>query len=148
MRQLGKPKGTIGNSADKKGVLYDSTTVSVYNLQPKLRATTNENDHYASHGLTVSIEASRSVLSQSSIEVKISENVLLKSESIDIVTSKIDKKYADEQGGTGEGNFPCKLCTVTKEEIRTIRNIKEGFRTYAKSIEAAEQRRINVDQQT
>ena len=27
-------------------------------------------------------------------------------------------------------------------------NIKEGFRTYAKSIEAAEQRRINVDEQT
>ena len=33
--------------AGEKVVLYDSTTVlAVYNLQPKLRAAANENDHF------------------------------------------------------------------------------------------------------
>ena len=127
----------------EKLVLYDSVAVSVFNLQPKLRAACNENDHFATHSLTVPIETARSLLCQSSIEVRISEDILLKSESIEIITSKIDKKYADEQGGLGEGNYPCNLCTASKEEIRSLKHIKEGFklnRTYAQGVEAAEQK--------
>ena len=80
--------------------LYDSNKVSVYSLQPVLRAACNENDHFATHYLTIP-----SLLCSSSIEVKISDKILLKSTSIEIVTSKIDKKYVDEQGGTGEKIF-------------------------------------------
>ena len=132
-------------------VLYDSEKVSVFNLQPKLRAACNENDHFATHSLTVPIEAARDLLCQSSIEVKLSEEVILKSNTIEIITSKIDKESADKQGGTGEGNFPCNLCTASKEEIRSIESIKQGFklnRTYAKGVEVAEHRRINVDKVT
>ena len=135
----------------EKVVLYDSEKVSVFNLQPKLRAACNENDHYATHSLTVPIEMARSLLCQSSMEVRISEDVLIRAESIEIITSKIDKKYADEQGGLGEGNYPCNLCTASKEEIRSIKHIKEGFRldrTYAQGVQAAEKRRINVDKES
>ena len=135
----------------KKIVLYDSCAVSVYNLQPNLRAACNENDHYATHSLTLPIENSRKNLCESSIEVSLSSTVLLKSESIEIITSKIDKKYADEQGGTGESNYPCNLCTASKVEIRDIKEIKKGFkldRTYAKGVEVAEHRRVNIDKVT
>ena len=135
----------------KKVVLYDSNTVSVYNLQPVLRAACNENDHYSTHSLTIPIELARKYLCESIMEVEISDNVTLKTNSIEIVTSKVDKKYADEQGGTGEGNYPCNLCTATKEEIRSIDCIKKGFelnRTCAKGHEAAEARRVNVDKET
>ena len=57
-------------------------------------------------------------------------------------------KYADEQGGTGEGNFPCNLCTSTKEQIRDTNYIKKGFainRTCAEGHIAAETRRVNID---
>ena len=131
-----------------KVVLYDSKKVSVYNLQPVLRAACNENDHYATHSLTIPIETARKYLGESVMEVKISDNVTLRTNSIEIVTSKLDKKYADEQGGTGEGNFPCNLCTSTKEQIRDTNYIKKGFainRTCAEGHIAAETRRVNID---
>ena len=139
-------------TADRnKIVLYDSKKVSVYNLQPVLRAACNENDHHSTHSLTIPIELARKYLCESSMEVQLSENVMLRTNSIEIVTSKLDKKYADEQGGTGEGNFPCNLCTSSKEEIRRITCIEEGFdlnRTCSVGHEAAELRRINVDRET
>ena len=85
-----------------KIVLYDSQKVSVYNLQPVLRAACNENDHHSTHSLTIPIELARKYLCESSMEVHLSENLIIRTNSIEIVTSKLDKKYADEQGGTGD----------------------------------------------
>ena len=61
------------------------------------------------------------------MEVKISPEITLNAVNIEIVTSKIDKNHADEQGGTGERNYPCNLCTSLKEEIRDITHISKGF---------------------
>ena len=127
--------------------IYDSESVSVNCLQPVLRAACNENYHYATHSLTITLELARNFLCESTMEVKVSPEVTLKAEKIEIITSKIDKKYADEQGGTGERNYPCNLCTSSKEEIRNLMNI-EGFelnRTCKEGHEVAEMRRINVD---
>ena len=133
---------------NEKIVLYDSTKVSVFNLQPVLRAACNENDHYSTHFITIPIEKARELLCQSSMEIQLSDNITLKTKSIEIITSKVDKKYSDEQGGLGETNFPCHMCTASKEEIRDIAVIQKGFpidRTVAKGAEIVENRRVNVD---
>jgi hypothetical protein len=39
----------------EKVVLYDSKKASVYSLQPVLCAVCNENDHFATHNLTIPI---------------------------------------------------------------------------------------------
>ena len=135
----------------EKFILYNSAKVSVYNLQPVLRAAANENDHFSTHSLTIPIEKARKLLCQSSIEIKLSEEISLKTQSIEIITSKVDKKYSDEQGGLGETNFPCHICTASKEQIRNLQHVEAGFpidRTYAKGVEKAEHRRINVDKVT
>ena len=135
----------------KKVVLYDSKKVSVYSLQPVLRAACNENNHYSTHSLTIPIETARKHLCESSMEINISDKLILRTNSIEIVTSKVDKKYQDEQGGTGEGNFPCNLCTSSKAEIMSIKCIDQGFalnRTCADGHAAAESRRVNIDKAT
>ena len=85
------------------------------------------------------------------MEVKISDTLSLITNSIEIVTSKVDKKYADEQGGTGEGNYPCNLCTSKRSDMRDLQCIENGFeinRTCAQGHEVAEGRRVNVDKLT
>ena len=64
--------------------------------------------------LTIPIETAGEYLCQSSMEVKLSESLTPITNTIEIVTSKVDKKYADEQVGTGESNYYCNLCTSNK----------------------------------
>ena len=134
-----------------KVVLYNCGEVSVYNLQPVLRAVCNENDHFATHTVTLPIETARKLLCESTLEIKLTDKITLKTNSIEIVTSKLDKKYSDEQGGLGESNFPCSMCTASKEEIRDMKFINAGFpidRTCSQGAEIAEKRRINPDKAT
>jgi len=132
-------------------LLYDSKRVSVYSLQPVLRAACIENDNFSTHSLTIPIEAARQYLYKSTMEVKISPEITLNAVNIEIVTSKIDKKYADEQGGTGERNYLCNLCTSLKEEIRDITDISQGFelnRICEEGKLVSEFRRVNIDKMT
>ena len=99
----------------------------MYNLQPVLRAICNENDHFAAPTVTLPIETARKLLCESTLEIKLTDKITLKTNSIEIVTSKLDKKYSDEQGGLGESNFPCSMCTASKEEIRDMKFINAGF---------------------
>ena len=129
--------------------LYDSETVSVNSLQPVLRAACDENDHFSTHSLTIPIEQARQYLCES--DIRLSPEVILRTTKIEIITSKIDKKYADEQGGTGERNFPCNLCTSSKEDIRDVAQIEHGFdlnRTCEERKLVSEFQRITADKMT
>ena len=75
---------TLANST--KVVLYDSQKVSV----PK--AACNVNEYYSTYSLTIPIETAKKHLCGSVIVVEIFDNVTLRTNSIEIVTSKLDKK--------------------------------------------------------
>ena len=72
----------------------------------------------------------------------------LNATEINIDTSKIDKKLADEQGGLGNSTYPCLLCTFSKDDHRDRNLVSEGFpinRTYAKGVTEGERMRVNAD---
>ena len=109
------------------GVLLESSNSSVFSLTPVLRAAVNENNHLSTHHLCVPIENERAALCNCSLKVKISDQYTLNATEINIDTSKIDKKLADEQGGLGNSTYPCLLCTFSKEEHMDMALVRTGF---------------------
>ena len=132
----------------EKGVLLEANNSSIFSLTPVMRAQANENDHFATHTLTIPIESEREALEKCILKVKISENYTLNANDITIDTTKLDKKYNDEQGGLGDSNYPCLLCTFSKEDHRNPSLVKNGFpinRTYSDGVLEGERRRVNAD---
>ena len=135
----------------EEGVILESNNSSVFSLTPVMRALANENNHYSTHTLTAPIENERNALSNCTLKTKISDSYTLVATSITIDTTKLDKKYNDEQGGLGDTNYPCLLCTSSKEEHRDISKVKNGFpinRTYSEGVLEGERRRVNADSET
>ena len=135
----------------EEGILLEANDSSVYSLTPVMRASANENNHFSTHTLTVPIENEREALGNCTLKVKISDDYTLVAKDITIDTTKLDKKYNDEQGGLGDTNYPCLLCTFSKDDHRDISKVKEGFpinRTYTEGVLEGERRRVNADSET
>ena len=130
------------------GDLLESNNSSVFSLTPVMRAAANENNHLSTHHLCVPIENERAALSNCSLKVKISDKYTLNATTINIDTSKIDKKLADEQGGLGNSTYPCLMCTYSKDDHRDKHLVMKGFpidRTYKDGVTEGERMRVNAD---
>ena len=127
--------------------LFEDTGASVTACKPIMCAAANENDHMATHLLTIPIERQRSGVEKVEMTVKLDEDYTIISTSESDPT-KVDLKYNLEQSNLGERNYGCHLCTSPRASWFKKEAILAGYplnRNLAESVIEAERRRINPD---
>ena len=64
-------------AVNHRAILFEDFGASVHACKPILRAAANENDHFATHSVTIPVERQRSALEKVRMKVKLDEGLTL-----------------------------------------------------------------------